>query len=504
MPEINKKRIAHNTLLLYFRMILIMAINFYAVRLVLNILGEEDYGIYNVVGGIVAMFTFISSTMGGAAQRFFSFELGKKNKNHLKQIFSLNVTVFFLIVLIVLILAETIGLWFLNHKLIIPPERMVAAQWVYQFSIIGFVFTIFSIPYTAAITAHEKMNAYAYISMVEVVFRLLILFMLSSFQFDKLKLYAVLMSIISLLVALFYYLYCRFHFEECKFRFYWEKSLFKELASYAGWSIFGSLAFVVRSQGINILISMFFAPAVNAARAVAYQVFVGISQFASNFFTAVRPQLVKSYAVGEKKEMMKLVFQSSRFSFYLLLVIATPLFLEMDMILTLWLKQLPEYVIVFTRLVVINALVESLSNPLIATVQATGKVKQYQIIVSSVLLLNLPISYFFLRCGFSPEVTMVVAIIISILAHTVRVVLVQNLIEMSVKEYLLKVIAPCLWVTALSALFPLLLFLLMPASLLRLGVMVGLSFLASFLTIFFTGISCHERKSLVQFVKCKI
>jgi O-antigen/teichoic acid export membrane protein len=318
--ENNNKRIARNTLLLYFRMLLTMAVSFYTVRVVLDTLGVRDYGIYNVVGGVVTMFSFLSATMASASQRFFAFEIGRKNFEQLKKTFGITMTIYFIIGLVILILAETVGLWFLNTRMTIPLERLEAARWVYQFSILSFMVTMFSIPYNAAIVAHERMNAYAYVSIMEVLLKLGAVYMLVAFSFDKLKLYSILIFVVISITSMTYRIYCRKNFEECRVSFYWEKGLFKEIVTYSGWNLFGALASIFNNQGINIMLNLFFGPVVNAAQAIAYQINTAINQFVQNFLMAARPQITKYYANGELEQMLKLVFQSSKISFFLLFI----------------------------------------------------------------------------------------------------------------------------------------------------------------------------------------
>ncbi|MBO7482011.1 MAG: oligosaccharide flippase family protein [Bacteroidales bacterium] len=504
--RINKRKILSNTIFLYIRLLFIMGINLYMVRIVLKILGETDYGIYNVVGGIVAMFTFLSGTMAGASQRFFSYELGKEGKNNLKEIFAANVTIYAILAAIIIVVAETAGLWFLNAKLNIPEPRMYSANIVYQFSILAMVFSVLSIPFQADITAHEKMNIYAYISVYEVVAKLLLTILLTAIPFsDKLELYSILMAAIAFSVALIYFAYARKKFEECRIRFGTNKKDFSSILSYAGWTIFGALASVVRSQGINMLINIFFNTVVNAARGIAYQVFNAISQFANNFFTAVRPQIVKSYAAGEYNGMKQLVFQSSRFSFYLILLIAIPLLFETETILEIWLDEVPEHTIAFTRLVIINAVIESLANPLIAVVQATGNVKKYQLIVGSIIIANLPVSYIFLSLGYNPESTMVIAIVISLIAHIARIIILHKMPNVNIKamEYIKNVIVICLCLSILATIIPLVTVHFMEPSIIRMIVTALVSVIWTALLAITIGMNKNERKNLVNIVKRK-
>ena len=357
----NNKRIAKNTLLLYFRMLFTMAVSLYTSRVVLNTLGVEDFGVYNVVGGVVAMFGFINGSMSSATQRYITFALGKGDKTWLQTVFSTTLQIHTLIAGIIVLLGETVGLWFLYNKMQIPADRMDAAFWVLQCSIVATIVMIISVPYNADIIAHEKMSAFAYISILEVVLKLVIVYMLVVFSFDKLILYAFLLLAIQLLIRFCYSIYCNRHFEETKYRHVWDKALFKEMTGFAGWSLFGNLAGVLFSQGLNMLLNVFFGPIVNAARAVAVQVQSAIQQFVGNFQMALNPQITKTYAKGELGDMHSLMFRSARFSFFLLYFLSLPVLFETNFILTIWLKTVPENTVVFLRIMICTSLIYTLS-----------------------------------------------------------------------------------------------------------------------------------------------
>jgi O-antigen/teichoic acid export membrane protein len=312
------KRIAKNTVMLYIRMLFSMVVSLYTSRIVLNTLGVEDYGIYNVVGGIITMFSFLNGAMAAGTQRFLTFELGKNDAIQLSRVFSMSMSIHLMIALVVFVLGETLGLWFVNTQLTIPSERMAAANWVYQFSVLSAMVGIWSVPYNASIIAHERMNVYAYVSILEVILRLLIVFLLQWFGFDKLKFYAVLVFSVSLTIRFIYGRYSKLHFSETRFKFYWNKDLFNTLVSYAGWNLWGNLAVVAHDQGVNILLNIFFGPAVNAARGIAYSVKAAVYSFVQNFQVAMNPQIIKSFASGDFKNMHQLIFQGSKFSFFLL------------------------------------------------------------------------------------------------------------------------------------------------------------------------------------------
>ena len=417
---INHKRIAKNTVFLYIRMIVVMGIGLYTVRAILDLLGVVDYGIYNVVGGVVAMFSFVNGTLATSSQRYFSIELAKGDLNRLNKWFCLNITAFSVFIVIFVVIAETIGVWFVNTQMTIPPERMFAANIVYQISILSFCVSFISIPYNALIIAHERMSAFAYISIVEALMKLGIVFILMYISWDKLISYSVLMLITSIVITLSYIIFCHRKFIESKYSFYWNKSEIKELVSFSGWHLFGTLSVVVRSQGINILLNMFFNPAVNAARAIAFQVYNAVSQLSTNFFTAVKPQIYKTYASGGYEILNKLICRSIIMCAFLVSILVFPILANTSYILGLWLKEVPDYAVVFTQLVLINGLIDSTNEPITASVLATGKIKKYEIIVGSLFMLNLPISYIALKLWCNPVITMFVSIALSVLVTMAR------------------------------------------------------------------------------------
>ena len=409
----NNKRIAKNTLLLYIRMLFLMVVSLYTSRVVLNALGVEDFGIYNVVGGVVAMFSMLSGSLSAAITRFITYELGTGNRENLKKIFSSAVTIQIGLAVVIILLAEAVGVWFLNVKMNIPEERIVAANWVFQFSILTFSINLISVPYNASIIAHERMSAFAYISILEALGKLVIAFLITVSPMDRLIFYALLMCAVALLVRLVYGYYCKKHFEECTYHFLWDKELLKRMFGFAGWNFIGASSAVLRDQGGNVVINLFCGPVVNAARGIASQVNTAVHGFVSNFMTALNPQITKSYASGNRDYMMTLIFQGARLSFYMLLVLSLPIFVNTYYILTLWLKIVPEHTASFVQLILLFGLSESISNPLITAMLATGKIRNYQLVVGGLQLMNLPVSYILLRIGLFPEIVIVVAIILS-------------------------------------------------------------------------------------------
>lgn len=448
----NSKRIAKNTLLLYVRMLFIMAVQLFTSRVVLNSLGIVDYGIYNVVGGIVTLFAFLNGAMVTSTQRYITFELGKGNLDRLKVVFTTCVHIHALISLAIVILGETIGLWFLYEKMIIPEDRIIAAIWVYQLSILTMIVQVMSVPYNSDIVAHEKMSVFAAISIVEVILKLLVVYLLLICNYDKLVFYAILIAGVQLFVRFLYTRYCNRHYIESKLIWTFDKKLIKEIGQFMGWNIWGNLAATLFGTGLNLLLNVFFGPVVNAARAVAVQVEAAIAHFSSNFLMAVNPQITKLYAQNNLKEMHKLLFRSSKFTFFLLLALSLPVMVETEPILTVWLKHVPNYTVVFLRLLLCIAIVDSVARPLMTAVAATGRVRLYQSLVGGILLFIVPISYVVLKMGGSPESVYLVHLAICIVAFIARILVVRPLIELSLSNYFVCVIFRCVLVLFVSVL----------------------------------------------------
>jgi len=485
--------------MLYFRMLLTMAVSLYTSRIVLNMLGVEDFGIYNVVGGFVTMFGFLNSALASATQRFLAFEIGRNDKIQLRNVFSMSVNIHFIIAFIILILAETVGLWFVNTQLTIPPDRMDAACWVYHFSILTLMVNMISVPYNAMIIAHERMNVFAWVSIIEVSLKLFIVFILQWFGFDKLKFYAVLMFGVSLLIRVIYGMYCNLKFKESRFHFYWYKPLFKTLVNYTGWNLWGNAASVILGQGVNILLNIFFGPGVNAARGIAYQIRGAVNQFVHNFQIAVNPQIIKSFAANDLEYMHELIFMSAKYSFFLLFILSLPIILEAEIILKLWLKIVPDYTVIFTRLVIINILVDSISGPLMTAAQASGKIKIYQGIVGSIIIFNLPVSYIFLKMGYSPQITLYVSISISLIALYARLIIISPLVKLNIFKYIQEVILRIIPVTIIAIIIPIILITNLQGGIYRIVISVFSSILSVVITIYFVGL----KKSEQFFIKMK-
>ena len=495
IQDLNSKRIAKNTLLLYFRMLIIMVVSLYTSRLVLKTLGVVDFGIYNVVGGIVMLFSFVNSAMAASTQRFLSFEMGKGDTEGLARVFSTGINIHVMFALVILFFAETAGLWFLNTQMVIPAARMATANWVYQFSILSIMTTVMTVPFNASIIARERMNAFAYISILEALLKLAVVFLLVYTGIDKLRLYAMLMFTVTLTVQAVYVWYCRSHFSESHYRFDPDKNLFREMLGFAGWNFFGAASGMAMNQGVNILLNLFFGPVVNAARAVAFQVQGAVNGFVFNFMTAVNPQIVKSYSSGERKYMLQLIFSASKFSFFLLYLITLPVLMETGLILKWWLGNVPADAEIFTRLSIIFMLTIALTYSINMASQATGNIKVFQIVEGSVLLLNLPVSYVLLRLGFPATSAFWVMIILSIAALFARLAVLRSILDFPVKDFILKVIVRVV-VAALFSLAPVYLLFTRLQSIhevLRFLIILGASCVAVVVSFWIFGLNAGER-----------
>ena len=489
----NNKRIAKNTLLLYFRMLLMMFVTLFTSRVVLDKLGVTDYGIYNVVGGVVAMLGFLNSSMSNAVQRYLSFEIGKNNEAGVNRIFNVSLFAHAGIAVFVFVVMEIVGVWYLNTHMNIPAERMDAANWVLQCSIFTTLFTIVQVPYNAIIISKEQMGIYAYISILEVVLKLLVVYMLAIGNFDKLKLYSVLIMVVTIGIVMIYRFYCTRKYKEAKFKFIKDWNLLKQIVGFASWNMLGELAWVFTGQGVNIILNSFFGPVVNAARGLAEQVNGAVNRFVANFQTAVNPQLIKNYASDQLGEMKTLLFRSTRFSYYLLLELSLPIILKMDFILHLWLKEVPDYTTGFCQLVLVSSLVSTLSNLLAQVARAYGKIRNYQIIVSIFLFLNFPLSYIVLKFGGSPLSTMFVNIGINAMLLFVRLRLTNRMIQMTYGSFIRNVLFPVIIVTAVALVIPLTIYFMLDNSIISFIIVCLVSFVSVGVSIYALGMNANER-----------
>lgn len=489
----NNKRIFRNTLMLYIRMLFTVVVSLYTSRVVLDTIGIDDYGIYNLVGGIVVLFSFLNSALTSATQRFLTFELGNNDTNGFQKVFSLSILIYVGLSLIIVVLLETIGLWFLNTQLKIPAVRMQAANWVYQFSILAFVFSILRTPYNATVIAYERMSFFAYVSIIEVVLKLLIVYLLLVICLDKLVLYSILVTVVTLLISICYYIYCTFKLQNCRFSYVWDNILFKRLLNFSSWSLFGSFSVVATNQGLNMALNMFFGIVVNAAMGIANQVNAVSGQLLGGFQTAFNPQIVKYYAMNDRDGLLKLIYRSSKFSYFLLMFISIPLLMEMPFVLSLWLHTVPEYTIEFCRLLLIASLFEALSGPFWMTIQATGEIKQYQLIVSFLFLLNLFIPCLLFFWGGPPVVAFIVRVVVSVLIFGYRFWVLSSKIDLSIEDFSRRVLLPSLGVTLLSFFFPSIIF-FYSGGMTRFAMVMISSLLSSSLCIYLLGLTVGERK----------
>lgn len=505
MPEIthDNKRIAKNTVMLYIRMAFMMLISLYTSRVVLEILGVVDFGIYNVISGVVILFSFINNALVLATQRYLNVELGRGNEDSVRKVFSASLVIHVFFALILIIVGETIGLWFVMHFLSIPGDRWVAALWVYQFAIFTAAINLIRAPYNAVIIACERMSFFAYISVIEAILKLAIVGILVFIAFDKLASYALLLMVVTILITGVYIIYCKRHFAIIRFKLVKERNIYLGLISFSGWNIFGSVANVGTSQGISIILNMFFGVIVNAAMGIANQVNVAIYNFVSNFQVAFTPQLMKSYAAGDKPYFMNLIIRSSKYSFFLLFIIALPVYICINELLSIWLTDVPEYANVFCRWMLIYSLLDAIQCPLWTSVQATGKIKNYQIVMSVIILANLPLCWIAMKLGCSPSTALIIRVVINALSYIVRVVWLKSIFNFPAKKYFTTVILPCgvimvigYFVTnPLAAIF---------TGWIKIISITLLSLVINAVLIFFIGMDNPERQKTLNFVKKRI
>lgn len=496
----NNKRIAKNTLFLYLRMFLMMAISLFTSRIILSILGVSDYGIYNVVGGVVAMFGLLSGSITNSITRFLTFELGKKDYFQLQKVFSTSLNVMMVLSLVIVVIGEVVGIWFLNYKMNIPEGRMDAANWAFQCSLITFVMNLISIPYNSTIVAHEKMSAFAYISIFEVIMKLLIVYSLYISPFDKLKSYVVLLLILSFVIRFIYGFYCKRHFKEATYHFIYDKGLLKNMTSFAGWNFFGQGAYMMNNQGVNIIVNIFFGVTINAARGIASQVNSAVNQFVTNFMMALNPQITKCYATGKYEDMHKLVFRGSKFSYFLMLFFLIPICLETEMILRLWLNVVPKYTVAFVRWTLIITAMGMLSNTLITALHASGHIKKYMIIVGIVEVLNFPLTYVVFQLGANPLSAYYVYFFVYFVLMFLRLYLVKDLIKMKASRFLKEVYLKIILVTSVSLILPLIVRFFKNDSLTRFVEISVISMISVTFSIYFLGLTKDERNRINQII----
>lgn len=493
----NNKRIAKNTMMLYFRQILILLISLYTVRVVLDVLGIEDYGIYSVVGGVVALLSFLSGTMASATQRFFSFAMGQDDTEKLKKTFSVNLIIYTIIAIVAVVLLETVGLWFVKEQLSIPPERFDSVILLYHFSVLTFIATILITPFMAIIIAHEDMQIYAYVSIVESVLKLGVVFLLMAFPWDKLELYGMLVFAVSVINSVIYISICIKKYSECQFQIlYWDKKLMREIIGFTGWTFFGQISTVVRNQGVTILLNQVFNPGIVAARAIATNIVGKINMFSNSFNVGLYPPIIKTYAANDKKEMFSLIFNGSKITFFLMWVFALPFFLEMDIILQLWLKNPPPEAVLFTRLALVEVLINSISLPIGTAARAPGKMKIYEFTLGIFQFSILLFSWIVLKMGGEAYSVFVVAIVINIVMFVVRLFLVRVLIGLPLFLFFKLVVLPVAAIVFISAIPSYLIHISMPKGLIYNFISVSLSVILVSISMYFLGLDKRWREKI--------
>lgn len=493
MTNQNSERIAKNTLFLYFRMIFIMLVNLYTSRIVLAALGVEAFGVYNVVGGVVASLSFLNSSLGTSTQRFLNYEMGLKENADLNKIFSNAVNAHYIIGFITILLLETIGLWFVLNKLEIPAANMNAAFWVYQFSIASIFITIISTPYNAAIIAHERMNVFAYFSILECLLKLGIVFLLLVLPFDRLLVYGFLHLGVVIIMRLIYNFYCIRKFIECRYHWNWDISLLKKMFSFTGWMFFGCIADMFSGQGINMLINMFFGPVFNASRAIAYQVFNAVHSFLTSFMTAVKPQIVKSFAANNKDYSFKLVFSSTKLSFYLLFFLTMPLFLHMDFVLKIWLKDVPEMATLFTRLVLIDLWIRAIYTPMAQINQASGKIRSYQMIISIIFMLIFIVTLVLFELGLPVYYAFIVSIVMNFIGIFARLAILKKENGFPILLFMKNAVLPLIPIALATFIIPYLLLMKLSTSVSSIVVSTIAGEIALFIFIWLIGLNGQEK-----------
>lgn len=497
--------IAKNSVLLTIRMVIVLAIGLYTSRVILQILGVENYGIYNVVGGFVSMFAFINTSMTNGIQRFFNFELSKNGEDGARRVYHCALFTQFVVAIITIIALETFGLWYLHNKLVIPPERFIAAQYVFHFSVVAVLLSILGVPYSAAITAHEKMDYYAIVSILDIVLKLGIVFALPLFDADSLVVYGFLMILISIIDFLLYFIYAKKHFPELSGHVNVDKPLLKNILSFSGWNLFGSFGVVMKEQGLNLLLNAFFGPVVNAARGVAYQILNGVQSFIVNITTAARPQLTQSYAQGNVQRTFNIMYSMSKLCYISVFIFALPVMLEVESLLSLWLgNNVPEHTPAFVVLIVGASLIHVFNPPTSFVVHATGNMRRYQTWTTVFSLLLLPVAYLFLINGSSPEIVLVLYFIFMLLGQVLSLIILRSIVSFSLREYFAKVIWPCVILSLVSSIIPVTLHLIMQQSYLRLFVVSIVAGICVLLSSFYLGLNVSERAIIVDFVRNKI
>lgn len=497
----NNKRIAKNSIFMAIRMVFVLGITLYTTRVILNILGVEDYGVYNVVCGFVSMFAFLNISMSNGIQRFFNYELGKNGVDGANKVYNTALLIQFILAIIIIILTESLGLWYLHNKMVIPDGRMFAAEWIFQFSVMSFLFIIMQAPYAAAVMAHERMDFYAIVSVLDAVLKLCIVFAIPVLPGDKLIVYGLLYSLINILNFVIYYIYCKKNFAEIKIKRYFDKSLFQSMLGFSGWNIFGSISGVMKEQGINLVINLFFGPVVNAARGVAAQINGGLQSFVSNITTPVRPQVVQSYARGEYVRTMNLTYSVSKLSCCFLYLCALPVVLEIDYILRLWLgNTIPDHTNTFVIIVILTSFVNNLNAAVSGVIHASGKMMVYQTVSSTISLMCVPCSYFGLKFGMSPEFALLMVMGWAAISQIASLFILKTIVSYSIRDYVKSVLWPLLAVMIVTFWPALFIHEYMTSGFIRFLIVGITSVSASSLGIYYIALNRSERGLINSFL----
>ncbi len=497
----NSGKIVKNTVALYARSLFVLAVSLYTSRVVLNALGVEDYGLYNVVGGVISMLGFLNTTMQSTYQRYFNVAMGEGREQEIKVLFRTSLTVQFLLALVVVGLGETLGLWFLNNKLVIPEERMYAAQILYQISIISFVIYVFKAPFGALITAYERMSIYAIFAIIETILKLGIVFIVMVANCDKLILYSMLILSITIFDISLNVGFCKKKISTTDIGFNWSREILKKMLSFSAWSTIGTLAYTLKSQGLNIVLNLFFGIVVNAARGIAYQVLTAVNYFISSFQTAFRPQLTQKYASGDYAAAMRLYYSATKLSYYFIFTISLPILLETPYILHIWLgNAVPEYSVVFTRIILLTAFVSAFANPTTVIAYATGNIKNFSIVVSFFNLMIVPVAYLFLKLGYGPTSAMVVSFVFTIIVQIIRLIVVAHITVLKVWDYMKNVVVPIVLYSTLCSVAPLFMKYTLSYGWLKMLVILMVSVISSVCFVWLVGLNKIEK----QFIMNKI
>ena len=497
------KRIARNTFFLYFRMCFVLLITLYTSRVILNTLGVVDYGIYNVVAGFVLMFSFLRTSLVGAIQRYYNYEGAQKGAEGIQQVFEVSIGIQIVLSIAVFVVLETFGIWYINNVMVIPPERLTAANYIFQFSIISLVVIMIEVPFSSAVVSFEKMNFFAIVGVIEAVIKLLITLIIVYISVDKLVIYGLLMLLLQITIFVLFFFYCKIHFKDLVIRQRFNKDLLKSMMIFSGWNFFGTFSNAFYSQGVNLILNFFYGPVLNASRGIANQIKGALQGFSVNALLAFRPQLVESYASGDFKRTRSIMFGEAKACYYMLLILIVPIILEINQILAIWLgaEIVPEYTVSFSVLILVDMLISSCNAPFTQVTHASGNMKNFQVITGILTCINIPLSYLCLKSGMPPTSVFWVSIIIGVLSQVACILIVRRFFEYSIREYLIKVLGPCILVTIIAPIIPLAIRFVMSESFFRLILVVMTSCLCTSLLFYFIVLSRGEKELVVDMVR---